>query len=269
MDDFLERAGIGRAGDGDRGHEHDDEGVGVGAVERFLDGLGELLGGGLGADVDGLVREVEVLGEQGVGGEQADGGGVADDGDALALGQRLVGEQERGVEQLGQRVDPDHAGLLEQRLHARLIDFGGGGGETGDDGVSAGLDRDDGLGAAESPGEPGELARVAERLQVEQHDVGGGVGLPVLQQVVAGDVGAVARRDERGQAQAPSGGVGEDGRAEGAGLAEEARAASCRQLRGEARVEPDLGVEVEDTERVRADHAHAVRSRLGREPAFG
>ena len=49
-------------------------------------------------------------------------------------------------------------------------------------------------------GQPGELAGVAEALQVQQHDLGAGVGRPVLEQVVAADVGPVARRDEGGQA---------------------------------------------------------------------
>ena len=47
--------------------------------------------------------------------------------------------------------------------------------------------------------------------------------LPVLQQVVAGDVGAVAGADERREAEAAVVDLLEDRRAERAGLAEEAR----------------------------------------------
>src|SRR4026208_347107 len=47
------------------------------------------------------------------------------------------------------------------------------------------------LPAREPAGQAGELARVAERLHVQQHDVRGGIGLPVLQHVVARQVRAV------------------------------------------------------------------------------
>ncbi len=57
----------------------------------------------------------------------------------------------------------------------------------------------DRLAPAEAAGQPGELARVAERLQVHDHRVGLRVLLPVLEQVVAADVGPVPRRDEHGQ----------------------------------------------------------------------
>ena len=66
---------------------------------------------------------------------------------------------------------------------------------------TAGLHRDDRLAQRDPARDPGELARVADRLEVEQHDLGGVVLLPVLQQVVAGDVGAVAGGDERREAE--------------------------------------------------------------------
>ena len=67
----------------------------------------------------------------------------------------------------------------------------------------AALHGHDRLRPAEPAGQPRELARVAERLEVEQNDVRGGVGLPVLQHVVARQVGTVAGRYERRQAQPP------------------------------------------------------------------
>jgi hypothetical protein len=48
-------------------------------------------------------------------------------------------------------------------------------------------------------GDPGELAGVADRLEVHHHDLGRLVLLPVLKEVVAGHVGAVAGTDERRQ----------------------------------------------------------------------
>ena len=58
-----------------------------------------------------------------------------------------------------------------------------------------------GLLRATRRGEAAELARVAERLEVEQDEVGRGVVLPPLEQVVRGDVGLVADRDERREAE--------------------------------------------------------------------
>ena len=171
-------------------------------AERGGDGGAEVLRRGGHTDVDRVARELHPLVQQRVGDQHAQRGGVAHDGDPRPGGQRLVGQQQRGVEQLGERLDPDDPGLLEQRPHAGVVDRLGVRGEPRDrTGVPPALHRDDRLGAGEPPREPRELARVAERLQVEQHQVGGRVGLPVLQQVVARQVGAVARRDERRQPQ--------------------------------------------------------------------
>ena len=49
-----------------------------------------------------------------VGGEDPWSAAVGDDRDARSFRQRLVDEQVRGLEQLLERVDPDHAGLTEQ-----------------------------------------------------------------------------------------------------------------------------------------------------------
>ena len=61
------------------------------------------------------------------------------------------------------------------------------------------LDRQHRLGARHPPRDAAELARVAERLQVQRDDLRGRVLLPVLQQVVARQIGLVAERDERRQ----------------------------------------------------------------------
>ena len=52
---------------------------------------------------------------------------------------------------------------------------------------------------------PGELARVADRFQVQPDGGGVGVVLPELHHVVAGDVGPVAGREEGGEAQRGAG----------------------------------------------------------------
>ena len=68
-------------------------------------------------------------------------------------------------------------------------------------GGRSGLEREDRLAARDAPGDPRELARVAERLEVEQDEVRRVVVLPPLEQVVRRDVGLVADRDEGREAE--------------------------------------------------------------------
>ena len=135
-----------------------------------------------------------------VGGEDARSTGVADDRDSRPARNRLRGQHLGGVEQLLERVDADHArpgGTARRRRHpttrarrcasdaARLPAA-----------RAAALHRDDRLAPRDTPRDPRELARVPERLEVEQDHVGAGIVLPVLEQVVAADVALVADRDE-------------------------------------------------------------------------
>ena len=86
------------------------------------------------------------------------GGGVADHGEPASRRQRLRHEQKRDVEQLGHGLDADHARLPQQAgFHVGR----------------AGRQRHDRFAPADPASEPGELARVADGLEVEQHDVGG------------------------------------------------------------------------------------------------
>ncbi len=55
----------------------------------------------------------------------------------------------------------------------------------------------------------GELARVPERLEVQEDHVGVGVVLPVLEEVVAAHIGLVANRHERRDAEPQLGGLAE------------------------------------------------------------
>ena len=214
------------------------------------------------------------LGGASVSDQHGERGRVADDGHAGAVGQRLRREQQRHVEQVADGVDTNHAGPLEQRARAVVGQVDRRRLETGNDGACSAVDGDDRLAASQPAGQPGELARVAERLEVHQHDIGVLVGLPELQQVVAGHVGSAAGRDERRDADAASGRFAEDGDAQRAGLGEEAGPPGQRRQRRERRVEPNRAVGVDDAEAVRTDDAHAVRARLGdqlalRGPTFG
>ncbi len=122
-----------------------------------------------------------------------------------------------------------------------------------------------------APREACELARVADGLQVHEGDVGLGVVVPVLEDVVAGDVRAVAGGHEGGHARDPGDSSpapvqpGQQGDADGAGLGEHADAAGPGHLRGQGGVQPDVRCGVDDPEGVRADDPHAVRARLPHE----
>ena len=74
-------------------------------------------------------------------------------------GMGLGGEHPRGVEQRRHRRHLDEARLLVQRAAERA------------DRRGTRTHRDDGLGPRHPPGDPGELARVAERLGVHRHDL--------------------------------------------------------------------------------------------------
>ena len=121
----------------------------------------------------GQLGHVEPGARARVGREDARAAGVADDRDAASGRERLVREHLRGVEQLLERVDADHAGLAEQRVdrdigrreRGRVRRRGAAAGLG-----AAALHRDDRLASRDAPGQPGELARVPERLEVEQDD---------------------------------------------------------------------------------------------------
>ncbi len=127
------------------------------------------------------------------------------------------------------------------------------------------LDDDDRLDRGGALGEPGELARVPDGFQVHDDDGGLRVVVPVLEEVVAGDVGAVAGGDEggdpreRGRAPVQS---GQQRDADGAGLGEQPHLPGGRHLGRQRGVEPDAGGGVDEAEGVGADDAHAVRAGL-------
>jgi hypothetical protein len=123
--------------------------------------------------------------------------------------------------------------------------------------VPSALDRDDRLRAADAAREAGELARVAEALQVQEHDLGRGVGGPVLEEVVAADVGPVAGRHEGRQPEVAAAGTFEERHPERSGLGEEPHPPADGDHRCQAGVEPHLGVGVDHAQAVGADDAHA------------
>ena len=173
----------------------------------------------------GELRQFETGAGTGVGAEDPKPARIRQDGDPAAARQRLAGEQHRDVGELLERVGADHARLPEQRVdrgrRARERGRVGAGGALAG-GRPAALHRQDRLLPRDPPRDARELARVAERLQVEEDEIGARVVLPVLEQVVGGDVRLVPDGDEGREAQAARGRLLEQREAERAALRGEA-----------------------------------------------
>ena len=122
----------------------------------------------------------------------------------------------------------------------------------------AGLQREDRLPPRDAPREPPELARVAERLEIEEHDVRVLVVLPPLEQVVRRDIGLVPDRHERGEPERLLGRLLEQREAERTALGGEADPPCRQRPRREGRVQADR--RHCDAEAVRAEQARAVRA---------
>ena len=158
----------------------------------------------------------------------------------LPPGTPLLGEHGGGVEQVVEPVAADHARAREQRVDGAV--------GRGDQRArvrsrrararrrAPRLDRQHRLGARHPPRDAPELARVAERLQVQRDDLRRRVLLPELQQVVARQVGLVAERDERAQPDPAPRHAVDRRRAERAALGDEADRA--RRGRRRARTSP-------------------------------
>ncbi|GAA4559364.1 hypothetical protein GCM10023097_71170 [Streptomyces collinus] len=104
----------------------------------------------------------------------------------------------------------------------------------------------------------GEGARIAERLQVQQRQVGAPVGLPPLEHVVVADVVLVAERDEAGHADAEPLQTAEQCDTDPAGLHGDPGEARRGVGGGEGGVEADPVLGVGQAPAVGADEAHVV-----------
>ena len=196
----------------------------------------------------------------GVGAEDAETAGVGDDRDAVACGRAAAWSAARRCRAApAASIARKHAGLAEER-----VDDGVGARQRGRvrgrrarAGVArAASHREDRLRACDPACDARELARVAEGLEVEQDDVGLGIVLPVLEQVVRRDVGLVADRDERRQTEPARVCLLEQREPERAALGRERDAAGRERPARERRVQ--AARRRSDAEAVRADQAGAV-----------
>ena len=209
----------------------------------------------------GKLRKRETRGFARVRTEDPETAGIRKDGDVASARQRLPREQRRDIQQLFERLDPQHTRLVEERVDRRFRAR-----ERRRVRArracsrcrSAGLHRDNRLRASDSARNAPELARVAERLEVEHDDLGVRVLLPVLEQVVGRDVGLVPDRHEGGEPERLLGRLLEQREAERATLRGEADPPCRQRPRREGRVQADR--RHCDAEAVRAEQARAVRA---------
>ena len=126
--------------------------------------------------------------------------------------------------------------------------------------------RDDRLATADPPRDAREAPRIAERFQVQHDDRRVRVGFPVLEQIVARDVGLVADADERRQSDRSLRGELEHRHAERAALRHQRDASGRRVDRRERGVQPDLGIGVQQAHAVGSDHPQPVAAHFVDQP---
>ena len=203
----------------------------------------------------------ETAGLAGVGAQDRGAACVRDDGHAVARREWLATQHRSHVEHLADRVGTDHARVPEERVDGGISGreqrsgVRGGGALAGS--RAPALDGDDRFLGGNAARYATELGRVTERLEVEGNYVRALVRLPVLKEIVTGQVRLVAGRYERGQADPVTPGKVEGGDAECATLGGEAHPAGRRRAGREARVQRDGRVGVDHAEAVGTHEAHA------------
>ena len=191
-----------RVGSTDGRDAHRDDDVTLRVVVQLRDRVADLLGVGVLGQQDDASGRDEACGGRGLRHERSGRRRAGQDRGTPARRERLVRQDLRHVEELVRVVDADDTGLahhLGQRARS---------GVRRPDRVPgrhhlarpSGRHHDHGLELRQPPGHPAELARVADRLEVEPHDVGAVVVRPELHEVVARDVRAMPRGDELRQA---------------------------------------------------------------------
>ncbi len=190
--------------------------------------------------------------------------GVGEDGDPVAPRQRLARQERREVEELAHRAGPDHARLTEAGALTATSDLA----------TSAPVCAP----AARAPAAPRALFTATigverERRRATRANVRGfpkdsryssttpvaGSVLPEAQEVVAGQVGLVADRDEGREADPELARVLQQRDPQAAALREHPHVAARRHLAREGRVEQGVGGGVDDAQAVRPHQAHAGR----------
>ena len=189
---------------------------------------------------------------------------VREDRHVASRRQGLSIESGCEIEHLVQRLGANDAGLPEERLHGRVV-------RDESRRIRLGLQtrrpatrlhHDDRLDPAHGPRDSREPARIPERLEVEKDDPRRLVSLPVLEQVVAGDVDLVPHADEGRDAQVTLPREGEHGETQCAALGHHRDAPAQREGRRDRSVEAHARIGIHQPHGVGTDHAHSVVSNL-------
>ena len=202
----------------------------------------------------------------GIGGHDGRAAGIGDHGDAVSCWQRLVGKTHGKIEHLLDRVGADDAALPEHGIIEDVCACQGAGvagGRTCTAAGAAGLDDDDWFLAADLPRQLDKLLWPAKTLEVHQDHIHRLIVLPVCQDVVAGDIRLVADGDEHGDTEIQTGGVFENGDAQGSALGDKADIARQRDGGSKSAIKTNLGISADHAHAVRANHAHAMLAHDG------
>ena len=221
-------------GGGDqRGDEAGQDTVDQVVAEGHVKSGRELRGCRLGRQRDRAMGDLQPPADARLGGEGPQCVGVPHDGHPAAAWQRLVDQKLGDIEELMHVLDPDHTRLTQHGVEGGRRHVAGADPVTWRHAIRAdpGLDHDHGLAQRKLPRDPGELAWVAHRLQIEADRVGVVVVDPVLHKVVSGDVDPVAGRRKDRDAEIAFGSGREHGDTQRAALGEQTQGAHGRQHR--------------------------------------
>ncbi len=193
--------------------------------------------------------------------ENAQAACIREHTDPTTVRQWLRCKQRRHVEKLLERLRPQHSGLTKQRIDGGIRPRQRSGVRTR--GTRArtrrpALQCEDRLRAGDAPSDTRELARIAERLEIEQDEIRAVVGLPPFQEVVRRNVRLVADRDEGREPESASRSGLEHREAERAALGREADVPGRNRPGGKGRVQAHGGRR--DPETIGAEQPRSVCS---------
>ena len=271
------------------GYEEDDDGVDLIVGDDWRKGAGVRLGSRRAEQIDGVgerrlrrhdrgeqraglgseAHELEPGRFAGVRAENPEPACVGDDRDPPSPGQRLGRENRGDVDELLDRSGPDDTGLPEERCDRSLRSRKGGRVRARRLGARArdpALHRENGLSPRDPARQPPELSRVAERLEIQEDDIGRRILFPELEEVVRGHVRLVADRNERRESEPAGLAPLEQRKPEGAALRGEGNSSRWEGPRRKRGVQ--LWTGDGDSKAVRADEARTVRADTLEEARF-
>jgi len=238
-------------------------------VGRGRQGVPQTLLGGLGQS-----RHRQAHADGRIGGHHARSAGIGYDGQPVALGHGRIGVHNRSVEHFINGVYTYNTRFLKHGVADRVF-TGQGAGMTGRRirplGRPARFDGQDRFGIG-SPGNTAghlqQFSALPQLLQIKQNHIRLGVLMEVVQKVDFGYPGLIAETDKLGKPDLLFPGIVQNGRAQGAGLAQESDPARHRHLAGKRGVQLHRRVRIDHAQAVRPNQPDAVFGANGLQPLF-